>query len=79
LVYCTGVPVDEWRTDVASQLLEVLVVPRRIDALVDRGSIAVAVPADSEAVPVGRMRAELRMEALVDQRVLGLVQQVLER
>ena len=37
-----------------------------------------AVPADAEAVAVRRLGAELRVEALVDQRVLRLVEQLLE-
>ena len=43
------------------------------------GVVAVAVPADAEAVAVRRLRAQLRVQALVDERVLRLVEQLLDQ
>ncbi len=65
--------------DVSRQLTQVAVVPGGLDAVEEAGRLAGAVPADAESVTVRRLGAELRVEALVDQRVLRLVEQVLDR
>jgi hypothetical protein len=41
----------QWGADVAGELAEVLVVPRRFDAAVDTGGVGGAVPADAEPSP----------------------------
>ena len=69
---------DEAGANVARQLAEVLFVPGWLDALEERGRVALPVPADAEAVTVRRLHAELRVEALVDQRVDRRVEQPLE-
>jgi hypothetical protein len=69
----------ERRAHVRGELTQVLVVPGGLDAPEDAGLLALAVPAETEPVAVRRLRAELRMEALVDQRMAPLVQQVLDQ
>ena len=49
-----------------------------LDAAEDPGGVAHPVPADPEAVPVRRLGPELGVKALVDQRVLRPVEQVLD-
>src|SRR5262249_3257329 len=56
----------------------VAVVPRRQHLVIDPRDLAVAVPADAEAVAVGGHDGLAGMQALVDQRILGLEQQALE-
>src|SRR5262249_31216748 len=58
---------------------QVPVVPGRLDALEERRLVALAVPPHTEPVAVRRLDAEPRVEALVDQGVLGLVEQVVEK
>jgi hypothetical protein len=70
---------DERRDDVAGQILQVPVVPGRLDAVEHQGHLAVPVPADPEPIAVRRGRTEPRVEALVDQGVGGLEEQLLER
>src|SRR6185436_14793243 len=65
--------------DVPGELAQVPVVPRRRDAVVDGGDAAGAVPRNTEPVPVRGLRTQLRVQALVDQRVCGGVEQPLER
>src|SRR5262249_5231517 len=60
-------------------LSKVSVVPRRFDAVEDAGLVAEAVPADTESVPVGRLRPHRRVKALIDERVVRLVEQVLDQ
>ena len=55
------------------------VVPGGLGAAEQPGGVVGAVPADAEAVAVGRRRAQLGVLALDDQGVLGLVEQVLEQ
>jgi hypothetical protein len=64
---------------VRGQLTQVAVVPGGFGAVEDAGRRRGAVPADAEAVPVGGLRPQRRVEALHDQRVLGLVQQLVEQ
>ena len=63
----------------ARELAQVAVVPGRLDAVEDAGVVADAVPADAEAVAVGRLGPQPRVQALVDQRVLRPVQQLLDQ
>src|SRR3954462_1810809 len=70
---------DEWGHDVLGDAAEVAVVPGRLRALEHAGRVSVAVPADPEAVAVRRLDTEVRVETLVDQRVLGLVEQGVDR
>src|ERR671910_596208 len=69
----------ERRLDVAGDFAQIAVVPSRLDTPEDgrRGGVRI-VPADPEAVPVGGLDAEAGVETLVDQGVLGLVEQLLE-
>ena len=64
------------RTDLACNLPQVPVVPRRFDALEQCRLDALAVPADPEAVAVGCRGAHAGVEALVDDRVLRSEQQL---
>src|SRR5918993_2137093 len=69
----------ERRLDVAGDFAQIAVVPSRLDAPEDGRRAGVrTVPADPEAVPVGGLDAEAGVETLVDQGVLGLVEQLLE-
>ena len=65
--------------DVGGELSQVRVVPRRLDALEHARGGSGVVPADPEAVAVRRLRPELRMQALVDQRMGGGVQRLAEQ
>jgi len=65
--------------DLARQLAKVAVAPHRVDALEQRRLVALAIPANAEAIAIRGVRTEPRVQALVDQRVLGLVKQVLEK
>src|SRR3954462_10673681 len=60
------------------EVAQVAVVPGRLDPAVDARRALFVVPADPDAVTVRGLGAELRMEALVDQRVLRLVEQVVD-
>jgi hypothetical protein len=62
------------RTYLPRQLAQIAIVPDGIDAFVERRLFALAVPADPETVAIGRMGPKPSMQALVDQRVLGLVE-----
>jgi hypothetical protein len=64
---------------VAGKLVEISVVPRRLDAMEDTRLWLIVIPADAEAVAVGRLGAESRMQALVDQRVSRGIQRVLQQ
>ena len=77
---CADVGEDEPGADVARELAQIPVVPGGLDALEDGGGVRdLAVPADAEAVAVRRLGTEPRMQALVDERVFGLVEQLLEQ
>ena len=52
--------------DVPREIAQVAVVPGRFDAVKHARSWLFSVPAEAEPVPVGRLRAEPRMQALVD-------------
>ena len=64
------------RADPASNLTEILVVPRRVGALEYRWLGSLAVPTDSESVAVGRGDAQAGVQALIDDRVHGTEEQV---
>jgi hypothetical protein len=64
---------------VPGELAQVAVVPGRLDALEEAGFAALSVPAVAEAVAVGRLGAELGVEALIDQRMGGLVEEFLQQ
>jgi hypothetical protein len=69
---------EEVRLDVAGELAQVAVVPGRFHAL--EGARAVpAVPADPEAVPVRRLRAHARLQALLDQGVLRPIEDLVHQ
>jgi hypothetical protein len=70
---------DERRDDVAGELAQVAVVPGGLDAVEDRRGVLLPVPADPEAVAVGLLGAEPRVQALDDQRVLPAVEELLEQ
>ena len=60
-------------------LPQIAVAPGRADLPDDRGGFHIRpVPADTEPVTVGGLRAELRVLALHHERVLGLEKQVLQ-
>src|SRR4051812_31824176 len=63
-------------TDVARDLAEVAVVPGRFGAVEDARRIGSAIPPHAEAVAVGRLGAEPRVEALTDERVGALVERL---
>lgn len=68
------------RVDRAGRFAQIAVVPGGMHgAVAERQFIGMAVPADPEAVAVGRRHAEFRMQALVDQRMLRAKQHGLER
>jgi hypothetical protein len=59
----------------ARQLAQVVIVPGRLDAAIaKRHVVRVLVPAQSEAIAIGRRRSESRMQALVDQRMARVEQ-----
>ena len=62
-----------------AELAQVHISPGRPDAVVDRGAVARAVPAESEAVAVGRLGAHPRVQALVHDPVLGLEEQFVDQ
>src|SRR3954451_5136035 len=57
-------------------LAQVPVVPRRLNALEDGRLDALAVPANPEAVAIGRFNPELGVQALVDDRMVRAEQQL---
>src|SRR4051812_42702529 len=69
---------QQWCCDPSCHLSEVGVVPGGVDALENGGfAVALAVPADPEAVAVRRGGTHSRVQALVDDRVNGFEQQIL--
>ena len=67
------------RADRACGFAQVAVVPRGMHgAVAEREFVGAPVPADAEAVAVGGRRPQLRMQALVDQRMLCAEQDGLE-
>jgi hypothetical protein len=69
---------NEWRGDVPGELPEVPLVPGGLDAVKNGRRVLYAVPADAEPVAIGLLRTEGRVETLDDQRMLRLVEQVVE-
>src|SRR5512133_1516992 len=63
----------------AGELVEVAVIPGRLDAVEHGGGLLGAVPADAETVTVRLFGSELGVEALDDQRVLRSIEQLLEQ
>lgn len=71
---------EERRLHVSGDLTQVAIVPGRYDASEEgRRCGPGAVPADTEPVTIGRLDAEPSMETLVDEGVVGLMEQLLER
>ena len=70
---------EQRRLDVRRELAQVGVPPGRRDAVVDSRALARAVPAQTEAVAVGRLGAHASVQALVDDPVLGLEEQLLDQ
>jgi hypothetical protein len=64
---------------VAGELAQIRVAPGGRDAVVDARAVAVAVPAHPEAVAVGRLGAHARVQALVDDPVLGFEEQLVDK
>ena len=69
---------EQRRLDVLGELVQVRVAPGGRDAVVDAGPGAAAVPAEAEAVAVRGLRAHPRVQALVDQSVRGLEEQLVD-
>ena len=69
---------EQRRLDVRRQVMKVGVVPGGLDIPVDTRRLPLAVPADAEAVAVRGRRPGMGFEALVDERMLGLQDQLLE-
>lgn len=70
----------ERRANRTRGLAQVAVVPGGTHAAIDeRNLVGLSVPADAEAVAVGRRRAHPRMQALIDQRMLRAKQHGFER
>src|SRR5262249_38110225 len=65
--------------DVAGEVAQVLIVPGRRAAAIDAGPLACSVPADSEAIAVGRLGPQPRVQALIDEAMLGLDEQLLDQ
>src|SRR3954468_3547038 len=61
------------------QVAQVRVAPGGLHAAIDARALAYPVPAQAEAVAVGRLRAETRVQALVDEPVLGLEEQLVDQ
>ena len=57
------------RADVVGQFVQVVVVPGWLGAVEDTRGGGIAVPPDAKAVAVGRLGAEARVQALVNQGV----------
>jgi hypothetical protein len=64
---------------VTRELTQVAVVPGRLDAAKEARRVGVAVPPDAEPVSVRRRRAEAGMQALVDERVVRLAEELSRR
>ena len=66
---CADVGEKQRRTDVACELVQVVVVSRRFDASVDPRGLGSAVPPGTEPVAVRRLGPEPRVQTLVHRRV----------
>ena len=71
---CAYLREKEVRPDVFCKFPQIAIVPGRADRVIDPRFPAFAIPADAEAVSVGRLNAHLGMQALIDERVLRLQQ-----
>jgi hypothetical protein len=60
-----------------AEFAQIPVVPRRLNTFVDGWILIFIVPANAEAITIRCLSPELRVEALVDERMSGFVQQVL--
>ena len=71
---------EQRRLDMPGEIAQVCVVPRGLDAAVAARRVLHPghVPAEPEPVPVGGLRAHARVQALVDQPVLGAEQHLIE-
>jgi hypothetical protein len=69
---------EQRRLELVRQALEVAVVPCRHDLVIGAGNVALAVPADAEAVAVGADPRLAGMQALLDERILRLEEQLLQ-
>src|SRR5215211_127332 len=70
---------EQRRLDVGGDLSEVAVVPGRLDGVENGGGLGMGgVPTEAEAVAVCGLDAEAGVEALVDEGVLGPVEQLLD-
>ena len=70
---------DQAGADVPGKVAQVPIVPGRLDALERARRFGLPVPADAEAVAVRRLGSEPRVQALVDQRMGGLVEELLQQ
>jgi hypothetical protein len=70
---------EQRRLDVGRELAQVRVTPRRLDAAVDPRALARAIPAEAEAISVGRLRAHAGVQTLIDDPVRSLEQQLLDQ
>ena len=64
--------------DVLCELAQILVVPGRLDASKDAGGGRGVIPADPEPIAVRGLCTEPRVHALVDERMGGRVERLLE-
>ena len=69
---------EQRRFDVSGEVAKVRVPPCGRDAVIDARSLPGAVPAQPEPVAVGRLGAHAGVQALIDQAVLGLEEQLLD-
>ena len=67
------------RANMSGEFAQILIVPGWIDAAVENRACGIGVPADAKSIAVCRVRSQSRMQTLIDQRVLGLVQQLFEQ
>ena len=63
---------EQVRLNVTCQRLQVTVVPCRLHVFIDTGLHLLPIPAYTKAIPIRRIGALCGMEALIDQRILGL-------
>ena len=70
---------EQRRLDMGSEVAQVGVPPRRGHAVVHARSFPGSVPAEPEAVAVCRLGAHAGVQALIDESVLGLKEQLLDQ
>jgi hypothetical protein len=66
---------EQRRADLGSDLVQVAIAPRRRDAAIEAGRLPLAVPAEAEAIGVGLPAGQPVAAALLDERVLRVVEQ----